>query len=163
MAEHLPPHTWKVAAVISGFIAICAAVGVTLVLFLPRPAWSRTLYPGQWDSVSAETREWFLAQTNPKTGVPCCNSADGVNAEEEQCPGGAVLLHPEFKCPPGDENVWVRFVVKSSPQDITGQPIDWMIVPPDTILPSSHGVATVWWYLQDGKIGIRCFARGPRS
>lgn len=71
-------------------------IGIALVFLIIWSAWA--VDRGQWANSDPQTREWFLAQTNPKTGVPCCNNADGVNAEEEQCPGGAITFHPEFKC-----------------------------------------------------------------
>ena len=151
---------------IAGFVTQ-VLIGIALVFLIIWSAWA--VDRGQWANSDPQTREWFLAQTNPKTGVPCCSNADGVNAEEEQCPGGAVLLHPEFKCPPGDDNVWVKFraEVRASDGEIMfAKDVDWMIVPPDAILTSSRGVATVWWSTEsqsNPKIYIRCFAKGPRS
>jgi hypothetical protein len=149
------------AAIVAGILAVAAIAGFVFHVIAPMPAHAR--WKPEYAQIAPETRQWFISQTNPKTGVPCCNNADGINAEEEQCPGGEILMHPEFKCPAGDDNVWVKFVIKSSTPNSPDIAVDWMVVPPDTILPASRGVATVWWYRENGRVMIRCFAKGART
>jgi hypothetical protein len=86
---------------------------------------------------------WFRSQKSPKTGVICCNEADGVYAEEEVRSG----------------HYWTRFPEPKG---------EWMQVPDDVVIkdPNRHGVPVVWWYYEmnpvNGKreLKIRCYAVG---
>src|ERR1700730_7397128 len=92
---------------------------------------------GQYNSVSPEVRQWFRAQKSPKTGALCCNEADGAYAEEDIRNGV----------------YWTRFELTKG---------EWIPVPPDVVIkdPNRNGAPVAWWYCQDGKVQIRCYAPG---
>jgi hypothetical protein len=92
---------------------------------------------GQYNSVSPEVREWFRMQKSPKTGGLCCNEADGTYAEEDIRNGV----------------YWTRFALTKG---------EWIPVPADVVIkdPNRNGAPVAWWYLQDGKVQIRCYAPG---
>ena len=104
------------------------------LLLLCVPALARD--HGQYNTVFPEIREWFRAQKSPKTGALCCNEADGTYAEEDIRNGV----------------YWTRFE----------QTKDEWIVPSDVISkdPNRNGAPVAWWYFQEGKVQIRCYAPG---
>jgi hypothetical protein len=105
------------------------------LLLLCLPALARD--NGQYNSVSPELRQWFRAQKSPKTGGLCCNEADGTYAEEEI----------------RDGVYWTRF-------DLTKG--EWIPVPAEVVIkdPNRNGAPVAWWFFQDGKLQIRCYAPG---
>ena len=105
------------------------------LLVLSVPALARDY--GQYNNVSAEVRQWFRSQKSPKTGGLCCNEADGMYAEEQIREGV----------------YWTRFELTHG---------EWIPVPPDVVLkgPNINGAPVAWWYFQDGKVQIRCYAPG---
>jgi hypothetical protein len=92
---------------------------------------------GQYNNVSAEVRQWFRSQKSPKTGGLCCNEADGTYAEEDIRNGV----------------YWTRFELTRG---------EWIAVPSDVVIhdPNRNGAPVVWWFFQDGKLQIRCYAPG---
>jgi hypothetical protein len=107
------------------------------LLVLCAPALARELYPGQYGNVPADVRQWFRSQKSPKTGGLCCNEADGTYAEEDIRNG----------------MYWTRF-------DLTRG--EWIPVPSDVVIhdPNRNGAPVVWWFYQDGRVQIRCYAPG---
>ena len=107
------------------------------LLVLCAPALARELYPGQYSNVPADVRQWFRAQKSPKTGGLCCNEADGTYAEEDIRNGV----------------YWTRFELTKG---------EWIRVPPEVVItgPNINGAPVAWWYFQDGKVQIRCYAPG---
>ena len=105
------------------------------LLVLSVPALARDY--GQYNNVSAEVRQWFRSQKSPKTGGLCCNEADGIYAEEQIREGV----------------YWTRFELTRG---------EWIRVPPEVVLkgPNINGAPVAWWYFQDGKVQIRCYAPG---
>jgi len=105
------------------------------LLVLSAPALARDY--GQYNNVSAEVRQWFRSQKSPKTGGLCCNEADGIYAEEQIREGV----------------YWTRFELTRG---------EWIRVPPEVVLkgPNINGAPVAWWYFQDGKVQIRCYAPG---
>ena len=104
-----------------------------LVLCLPALARDN----GQYNNVSPEVRQWFRAQKSPKTGGLCCNEADGTYAEED-------IRNGEY---------WTRFELTNG---------EWILVPQDVVIkdPNRNGAPVAWWYFQNGKVQIRCYAPG---
>jgi hypothetical protein len=105
------------------------------LLFICLPVLARD--NGQYNSVSPEVRQWFRAQKSPKTGSLCCNEADGTYAEEDI----------------RDGVYWTRFELTNG---------EWIPVPTDVVIkdPNRNGAPVAWWYIQDGKLQIRCYAPG---
>jgi hypothetical protein len=105
------------------------------LLVLCAPALARD--NGQYENVSPDIRQWFRAQKSPRTGGLCCNEADGMYAEEEIRNG----------------TYWTRFAITRG---------EWVPVPWDVVIknPNRNGAPVVWWYFQDGKLQIRCYAPG---
>ena len=108
---------------------------VLALLVLCLPALARD--NGQYNNASPEVRQWFRAQKSPKTGGLCCNEADGIYAEEDIREG----------------HYWTRF-------DLTKG--EWMLVPDEVVIRdrNPNGAPVAWWYFQDGKVQIRCYAPG---
>jgi len=108
---------------------------VLLIVVLCMPALAREQYPGQYNNVAPEVRQWFRAQKSPKTGALCCNEADGIYAEEDIREG----------------HYWTRW---------PGE--DWRPVPDDVVIHAGnpHGAPVVWWYIERGETKIRCYAPG---
>jgi hypothetical protein len=106
-----------------------------VLLFICLPVLARD--NGHYTSVSPEIRQWFRAQKSPKTGSLCCNEADGTYAEEDI----------------RDGVYWTRFELTKG---------EWIPVPADVVIkdPNRNGAPVAWWYIQDGKLQIRCYAPG---
>jgi hypothetical protein len=106
-----------------------------LIAALCMPALAREQYPGQYENIPPEVRQWFRAQKSPRTGALCCNEADGVYAEEDIRNG----------------HYWTRW---------PGQ--DWRPVPDEVVIQAGnpHGAPVVWWYVERGETKIRCYAPG---
>jgi len=105
------------------------------LLVLCAPALARN--NGQYDNVSPEIRQWFRSQKSPQTGDFCCNEADGIYAEEDIRNGV----------------YWTRF------EQTKGE---WVPVPSEVVIrgPNRNGAPVAWWYFQNGKVQIRCYAPG---
>ena len=110
---------------------------VLALLVLCAPALARELYPGQYRNVPADVRQWFRSQKSPKTGALCCYEADGTYAEEDIRNGV----------------YWTRFELTRG---------EWIPVPSDVVIhdPNRNGAPVVWWFYQDGRVQIRCYAPG---
>jgi hypothetical protein len=98
---------------------------------------------GQWNNAPPEQRAWALAQVvprGPEKGTSCCNTADGVAAQEDI----------------RGNTYWVTF-------DADGRQVGPMPVPDERVLEGSRYGPKVWWYKgQNGSIMIRCFAPGAK-
>ena len=105
------------------------------LLILCTPALARD--NGQYGNASPELRQWFRLQKSPKTGGLCCNEADGTFAEEQI----------------RDGIYWTRF-------DKTNG--EWIEVPSDVVIkaPNHNGAPVAWYYYQNGKVQICCYAPG---
>jgi hypothetical protein len=118
-----------------------------LLLALLTTVASATWRP-EYAQLDSGTREWFRAQKNPTTNVPCCSEADGVSAQEDI----------------RDGRYWTRFVTRE------GLDSGWMQVPEDAILRSSNrnGAPVAWYAAKSaGAAGpsvlwIRCYATGAK-
>lgn len=129
------------------------ALVVAITLLGLRMSLARTLYPGQWAQVDPAERQWFHSQKSPKSGIACCDEADGTYAEEEL----------------RGEHYWVRFTWWF-PLNGVHQPMqtDWIAVPDAVVIHNAnrHGAPTVWWRWDSGtdifsaKVEIRCYAPG---
>ena len=92
---------------------------------------------GQYGSADPATKNWFKAQRSPKSGISCCDIADG---------------HRTLWRTDSDGNYEV--------------PIDsvWVKVPPDVIITSPDnptGEAVVWYEkFENGGVFVRCFVVG---
>lgn len=131
------------------------ALAILLVWFFE--AHGRMLYPGQFDAVPQQIRDWFVAQLIPRgphKGESCCSNADGVTAEED-------IRGNEY---------WVRFRIARS---LNGADdpyvVEWMRVPDDAVLttPNLSGAPRVWhmesWIQGEPRdIKILCYAPGPK-
>ncbi len=114
---------------------VLAAVTATVML---APVHARELYPGQYDSVDPQVKEWFRSQRVPGSGILCCSEADGTYAEEDI----------------RGTHYWTRW-------SIDGAMTPWQQVPEEVVLPhNKNGSPVVWWMYQDGGLKIRCFAPG---
>jgi hypothetical protein len=131
---------------------IVASVGLFLAL-AGAPSHGRELYPGQYAQVDPAVRQWFRSQKSPRTGISCCDEADGAYAEEEIREG-----HYRTRF------TW-RFCFARECQDLDS---GWMDVPDDVVIhdPNRHGAPVVWWARASGtdaasaKVRIRCYAPG---
>jgi len=115
-----------------------AALAVLASLCLVAFAGARERYPGQFDSVDPQVKEWFRSQKIPGTEKSCCNEADGTYAEEDI----------------RGTHYWTRW-------KIDGVMTEWQQVPEEVVLPHNrNGSPVVWWMWRDGGVRIRCFAPG---
>jgi hypothetical protein len=91
---------------------------------------------GQYAQVSPDIRDWVKSRRN-KSGTPCCDSADGYDAEwDNEGPGGSYRVR------------------------IDG---DWIVIPEEKVLddiPNRLKVARVWYAKFDGGVHIFCFIPG---
>lgn len=113
-----------------------------LISTLVDRAIGRELYPGQYAQVDPATREWFRSQRVPggeRVGQSCCSEADGTTAEEDI----------------RGDHYWIRFQAR-------GIDSGWMQVPDEVVIhePNRHGAPVVWWFYNNGKPAIRCYAPG---
>lgn len=109
------------------------------LLLIATAAFGRELYPGQYDNVSPTVREWFKNQKSPKDGTLCCSMADGITVEEDIRRG----------------KYWAR-----------GGPFsEWTPVPDEVVIkaPNLNGVPVLWWFTQNSRPSIRCYAPGSLS
>jgi hypothetical protein len=133
--------TMKVFGAVLSFIIACAAVGLLLVMFLPRPSWALTHYAGEWDGVDPKVRSWFQSLRSPH-GVPCCNMADGHKTLEDWR---------------GQNEYWI-------PDPTATDGLTWIQVPPEAVVYNAGnptGEAVVWYVMQGpNQVFIRCFVPG---
>lgn len=115
-------------------------LALILWLGLSLGAVAREQYPGQYDHIAPDVREWVRGLKD-KRGIGCCDTADGYPAEYDWD-----IAKGKYR---------VR---------IDGQ---WYDVPDDALLtePNKLGYATVWWiptFQPDGTMKplIRCFLPG---
>ncbi len=92
-------------------------------------------------------RAWYEAQLVPggrMKGQSCCTVADGAIAEEDIREG----------------QYWTQWTVDYGAGKILHFP--WMPVPHDVVLqgPNPRGHPVVWWFTENGKPTIRCYAPG---
>lgn len=145
---HEPEMNWrrimKVFGVVLSFIIACAAVGLLLVIFLPRPSWARwDVVAGEWEPyrLNESQRQWFKSVRPKHAGPACCDIADGHPTQQDRRADGYYIPNPFHT-----DWAWVR-------------------VPDDAFtVPGSNpvGVATVWYGTEqkDGTPYIRCFVPG---
>jgi hypothetical protein len=86
---------------------------------------------------AADDQRAEAAMVVTNIGGLCCNEADGTYAEEDIRNGV----------------YWTRF-------ELTGG--EWIAVPADVVIkdPNRNGAPVAWWYFQEGKLQIRCYAPG---
>lgn len=141
-----------------------------MAMLLLAPAHARDF--GQYAQADPAISEWFNAQRNPTTKVPCCSTADGTRAQEEiRCAIPTAAHSPSVEC-----HRWTRFVAATHVYNVesgaseSGDDIDsgWMQVPDDTIIydgGNPNGAAIVWYYFSGpdtlANLRIRCFKPGP--
>jgi len=113
---------------------------------------------GQYADLDPKQKQWFRDQKIPggTKGETCCSEADGTFAEEDI----------------RDGQYWTRYRPKTwSKNPITnkmtareGELTAWEPVPPNALLdtPNHNGLAVVWYYYNNGKLTIRCFAPGVK-
>ena len=94
-------------------------------------------------------RPWYEAQHVPGgrfKGQSCCTVADGADAQEDIREG----------------QYWTTWTVKHPGGKEVVYP--WQPVPPEAVLtgPNPRGVPIVWWFLENAKAVIRCFAPGVK-
>jgi hypothetical protein len=108
-----------------------------LLLVLCAPALARD--NGQFNQAAPELRQWFRDQKSPKTGMICCNEADGAEAQEDI----------------RDGHYWTTWPAVAP---------TWYPVPDDVVIkdPNKVGHPVVWIYFEQGAIKIRCYAPGGK-
>ena len=133
------------------------AVAYVFVLMLPPaladgpptdPNWRPT--KPSYDHVPPDIRQWFRDQQEPKSGLSCCNEADGGQAQEEIRNG----------------KYWASWcLVGNSQTGECARSSGWIEVPDDVVIqgPNRAGHPVVWSYLQGGKHIIRCYSPGVKS
>lgn len=100
-----------------------------------------------YDHVAADVREWFRSQKSPKTGMGCCDEADGGQAQEKI----------------EDGKYWASWcVIGNSATGECARSSGWIEVPDDVVIkgPNITGHPVVWSYYENGKPKIRCYAPG---
>jgi hypothetical protein len=116
----------------------------------------------EYAQLSKEEQQWAQNQHNQR-GVNCCSTADGTEAEETVCPGSQYVECGDSQ----EERYYVRFhawMVDSAGKIYFDEQVDWTLVPEQAYTQEPHrGPAMVWYYIQDNKAVIRCFARGARA
>lgn len=133
------------------------------------PLMAEDAQPVRWRPEYAQLdpldQQWFSQQNIPGTDKSCCSAADGAKAEETLCPGSN-----DIACPAGEVGYWARFHISQPFDEESGTSgleldVDWMRVPDAAVLSSSnrHGVPVVWWWFENGKPAIRCYAPGAKS
>lgn len=128
-------ETWRtvVLALLASLVVVAVFAAAT------RKAPAREKYPGQYDHIDPEIRNWVKGLKDKK-GNGCCDTADGYPAEYD------------WDMATGRYRVFIE-----------GQ---WYVVPDDALLdePNRLGYATVWWFhtWDNGKMTpkIRCFLPG---
>ena len=93
---------------------------------------------GRWNYLAADMREWFKGLHAQRTGILCCDEADGWRVDD---------VDWESK----DGHYRVRLYG------------EWVPVPDETVVtePNRFGPAVVWPYLDtDGTTQVRCFLPG---
>ena len=122
-----------------GYVTIAFLIGALVGLGMASRA--AAFDRGQYDDVPESVRQWFKAQRNPETGIPCCDVADGYNTEA-QIRGNhwfvPVPNHPEM---------------------------EWVEVPDGAIIHNQgnpNGNHVVWWADFNAAVPktIRCFVPG---
>lgn len=124
-------------------------------------AHATTRFPGQWNSVPAEVREWYRTQMVPGGSSPCCSAADSTSAQEDRRLG-----HD------GNVHYWAKFNACGTFNDGKGGvsqqciPVDWTEVPDQAVLkgyrpPRNVQLPVVWWFWDGQNWGIRCYAPEP--
>ena len=107
---------------------------------------------GQYADLDPKQKQWFRDQKIPggTKGETCCSEADGTFAEEDI----------------RDGQYWTRYRPKIwvHGTSVEGELTAWEPVPPNALLdtPNHNGLAVVWYYYNDGKLTIRCFAPGVK-
>lgn len=102
-----------------------------LAWFIPA---ARAADNGQWKNAPDHVRQWFRS-VKSKTGVPCCDIADGYRAEWD-IQAGTYRVRIEG---------------------------EWLDVPPEAVVDNAGnptGDAVVWFTTYTGKVFIRCFVPG---
>jgi hypothetical protein len=137
----------------AGILSTLAASVIIFTVSDLRSSYGRELYPGQYAQVDPGIRQWFRDQKSPRTGIPCCNEADGAYAEEEI----------------RDGHYRARFTWRSCfARECHDIDSGWMDVPDDVVIhdPNRRGAPVVWWYRGSSRdpenptVGIRCYAPG---
>ncbi len=93
---------------------------------------------GQWAATPQAQRDWFKQQKNPKTGISCCNEADGEMVDEEI----------------RDGRYWIASNLTKGV---------WLLVPSEVVIlgPNWHGRPVAWFRHNNGVPEVYCFAPGP--
>lgn len=144
----------KALRITFGILGLVYAVLIVLAWLLwSHEAPARELYPGQYAQVAPEIREWFKAQRNPGSHVPCCSEADGVFAQEDTSGGHyrVRFTYAPWTYPPG-----------GPPHREEERDSGWMDVPDEAVIhaPNPNGAPVVWWAMENDKVWIRCYAPG---
>jgi hypothetical protein len=121
---------------------------VIIVVLSLAAAHSRERYPGQYAEVDPAERQWFNGQKVPGTQESCCSQADGTTAEEKI----------------EGNHYWARFMYQEWNRDTKkydDKDSGWLMVPDEAILDNNHhGAPVVYWFIPNGQVMIRCYARG---
>jgi hypothetical protein len=139
--------------IINALIIVAIALVLLTVATL---AYARELYPGQYAQVDPAISEWFKAQRSPG-GVPCCDDADGTQADEQRDPETG-HLQTRFTYFYYD----YAHQVGETANRIQAR-TEWMDVPEDVIIRGGQnptGNPVVWYYVERGGVPkIRCYKR----
>lgn len=131
---------YRLRAAFADYAPLCVVPLIAIILLLMLVyASGRELYPGQYDSVDADTQKWFRSQRVPNgqdRGSSCCSAADGTYVEEDIRNG----------------HYWAK-----------GGPFkEFVQVPDEVVIPEGNrnGAPVLWYFHQNGIPQIRCYAPG---